>query len=605
MTISPNAILNSVFGYKSFKGDQEEIINHIIKGSDALVLMPTGGGKSLCYQIPALCLDGMAVVVSPLIALMNDQISALQHLGIKVASLNSTLSHNETMEIESEIINKQIKLLYVSPERLKTERLLELLKKNKISLFAIDEAHCISQWGHDFRPEYTQFSLLQENFPNVPKIALTATADEATRKDIIKNLQLEKCHEFISSFDRPNIEYIVKTKNNEKKQLLDFIMGNHKQNNGIVYCLSRKKTEETAKFLKENGCKAYCYHAGMSDKDRNETQRIFNLGDNVIIVATIAFGMGINKPDVRFVAHLDLPKSIESYYQETGRAGRDGLPSEAFMIYGTKDIVQLRRFIDNSEAPILQKRLGHQKLNSLLGFAETPTCRRKVLLEYFGETLEKPCGHCDNCYNPPIKQDATQNMQKLLSCIHRASNDRFGFGAGHIIDILRGKSSDKIVSMNHDKLTTFGIGNDVSEAFWKTLVREAIILHFVEINDHGALHLTESAYNFFKTPTEISVTQESSLQKDKPSKKTARKGEVVLKDNSNTLFEKLKTLRRTMAEQEKVPPYIIFSNQTLIEMSNTKPTTLTQMSQISGVGEYKLKSYAPKFLEAIVEFVEG
>ncbi|MDR2901682.1 MAG: DNA helicase RecQ, partial [Lactobacillales bacterium] len=500
-------ILENVFGYKSFKGPQKDIIEHLLKGGDALVLMPTGGGKSLCYQIPALYLEGMAIVVSPLIALMQDQIAALQHLGIKAESLNSTLDFKEVLAIEKDIENGRLKLLYVSPEKLKSGRLLDLLKKSKISLFAIDEAHCISQWGHDFRPEYTQFALLKEQFPTTPIIALTATADMATRKDIVKNLHLQKGAEFICSFDRPNIEYTVKQKDNEKKQLLDFIKTVHMEDSGIVYCLSRKKTEEIAAFLNENGCKAYAYHAGMNDKDRAKTQRIFTAGDNVIIVATIAFGMGINKPDVRFVAHMDLPKSIESYYQETGRAGRDGLPADAFMVYGLKDIVQLRRFIDESDAPEKQKRLEHSKLNSLIGYAETPVCRRKVLLEYFGETLEKPCNHCDNCQNPPLVHDATQDMLKLLSCIYRTSTDRFAYGSKHIIDVLRGKQTDKITAAGHNTLSTFNIGAEMSEVFWKTLIREAIIRRLAITDEHGALRLTPAAYDFFKNPTTINVTQ--------------------------------------------------------------------------------------------------
>ena len=601
MSATPIKILESIFGYKSFRGHQQDIISRILSGHDALVLMPTGGGKSLCYQIPALCLDGTAVVVSPLIALMQDQITALKHLGINVASLNSTLDYTQTLEIESALTQGQLKLLYISPEKLNTPRFQDLLKKIKISLFAIDEAHCISQWGHDFRPEYTQFSQLQKQFPGVPKIALTATADTATRKDIVKNLRLEQGSEFISSFDRPNIEYMVKPKDNEKKQLLNFILDNHKNDNGIVYCLSRKKTEDITAFLTDNGFNAHSYLAGMSDINRTKGQKIFTNGDNVIIVATIAFGMGINKPDVRFVAHLDLPKSIESYYQETGRAGRDGLPANAFMVYSTKDIVQLRRFIDDGNTSEEQKKLEHRKLNALVGYAETPTCRRKVLLEYFGESLTEPCNHCDNCQNPPTIFDATQDMQKLLSCIHRVTSDRFSFGAGHVIEVLRGKISDKILSIGHNQLSTFGIGTDMPRSYWQTLVREATILRFVDTDDHNALRLTANAYSFFKNPVSINMSEATALKTEKVRKKSKSRDDNLLQDGASTLYDKLKTLRRTMAEEFNVPPYVIFSNQTLIEMANTHPYTLDEMSQISGIGQYKLKTYAPKFLELLRE----
>lgn len=437
---SPLEVLERVFGYRAFRPGQEEIIANILKGEDTFVLMPTGGGKSLCYQIPALCLQGTAVIISPLIALMQDQVAALKESGVRAEFLNSSLSYDKEEEITQKLLNGRLDLIYVSPERLNTESFKNILKKIKISLFAIDEAHCVSQWGHDFRPEYTKFYVLKELFPEVPRVALTATADLETRNDIIKNLHLENCRIFISSFDRPNIRYIVNIKNKEKKQLLDFIKNEHPDDSGIVYCISRKRVEEITEFLNGEGFKVLPYHAGLSQKEREKNQDRFLKEESIIMVATIAFGMGIDKPDVRFVAHLDLPKSMESYYQETGRAGRDGLPSDAWMIYGLKDIVQLNNFINRSNAPEEQKKIEKRKLNLLLGYSETVSCRRKAILEYFKENYPREnCQNCDNCLNPPVTYDATIDAQKVLSCIYRIQNERFGFGAGHIIEILTGK----------------------------------------------------------------------------------------------------------------------------------------------------------------------
>ena len=489
---TPLGVLNKVFGYKSFRGEQENIIKYILKGNDALVLMPTGGGKSLCYQIPALCLDGVVVVVSPLIALMQDQVFALKELGVRAEFLNSTLNFAQEEEITNELLQNRLDLVYVSPERLNMESFQQILSKTKISLFAIDEAHCVSQWGHDFRPEYTKFYMLKELFPEIPRIALTATADEATRDDIIKNLHMDGCKVFISSFDRPNIRYTVQIKDKERKQLLDFIKTEHPDDSGIVYCNSRKRVEEIAEFLQKEGFNVLPYHAGLDKTVREANQDRFIKEDSVIMVATIAFGMGIDKPDVRFVAHLDLPKSIESYYQETGRAGRDGLPSDAWMVYGLKDIVQLNMFITASAASEEQKMLERRKLNALLGYVEAVSCRRKMLLEYFNEYYPTMgCGNCDNCLNPPLTYDATVDAQKVLSCIYRIKSDGFGFGAAHVVDILMGKESEKVLKFSHNKLSTFGIGKDLDARQWQSIIRQLVIMGFIDVNpEHMTLSLS-------------------------------------------------------------------------------------------------------------------
>jgi len=597
---NPQEVLYKVFGYKTFRGKQQEIIEHILKGNDALVLMPTGGGKSLCFQIPALCFDGVTIVVSPLIALMQDQVNALKQFGVRASVLNSTLKQDESRLVEEQIYKNELDLVYVSPERLNTESFLNILKKSKISLFAIDEAHCVSQWGHDFRPEYTKFSKLKEFFPNIPRIALTATADEITRVDIIKNLNLENGKVFISSFDRPNIEYIVKIKDNEKKQLLTFIKQEHKGDSGIVYCISRKRVDDIAKYLKSEGFKALPYHAGLDKKTREKNQEKFIKDEAVIMVATIAFGMGIDKPDVRFVAHLDLPKSVESYYQETGRAGRDGLPSDAWMIYGLKDIAQLMQFIEKSEASAEQKRIEHQKLNSLIGYVEAINCRRKILLDYFGEELKDDCKNCDNCLQPPVTYNATVDVQKILSCIYRTQTERYGFGGGHIVNILLGKNDEKIKKFNHDKLSTFAIGKDVSEAQWKSVIRQLIILGFVDMDmQYSTLKTNSRANDVLRGKQKIELRKfilEGKIKAEKPEK--GRKS-LLTADEDLELFNELKKLRLSFAREENMPPYIIFSDKTLIEMVNIKPETLDDMAEISGVGEHKLKKYGADFLKAI------
>lgn len=596
---SPLEVLERVFGYRAFRPGQEEIIANILKGEDTFVLMPMGGGKSLCYQIPALCLEGTAVIISPLIALMQDQVAALKESGVRAEFLNSSLSFDKEEEITRQLLEGHLDLIYVSPERLNTESFKNILKKIKISLFAIDEAHCVSQWGHDFRPEYTKFYILKDLFPEVPRIALTATADLETRNDIIKNLHLENCRTFISSFDRPNIRYRVQIKDRERKQLLDFIKNEHPDDSGIVYCISRKRVEEITEFLNGEGFKVLPYHAGLSQKEREKNQDRFLKEESIIMVATIAFGMGIDKPDVRFVAHLDLPKSMESYYQETGRAGRDGLPSDAWMIYGLKDIVQLNNFINRSNAPEEQKKIEKRKLNLLLGYSETVSCRRKAILEYFKENYSREnCQNCDNCLNPPVTYDATIDAQKVLSCIYRIQNERFGFGAGHIIEILTGKKSEKVLKFNHDKLSVFGIGKDNDIHQWQSIIRQLVILGYIKVEpEYMTLGLTGESAKVLRSLVKVRLRKHILQPKIK---QAAEKQKTYSLNGSDTeLFAKLKELRLSFAKAENMPPYIIFHDKTLMEMAHKKPSSLEEMGKISGVGETKLKKYGKAFLEKI------
>ncbi|MGO4379042.1 DNA helicase RecQ [Pseudoduganella sp. RAF53_2] len=596
---SSNALhlLQTVFGYPAFRGQQAQIVEQVASGGDALVLMPTGGGKSLCYQIPALLRDGVGVVVSPLIALMQDQVDALAEVGVKAAFLNSTQTYEEAARIERLVRTNQIDLLYVAPERLLTQRCFDLLQDSQIALFAIDEAHCVSQWGHDFRPEYIKLSVLHEHFPTIPRIALTATADQQTRAEIVHRLQLEEAAQFVSSFDRPNIRYQIVEKSNGRKQLLDFITTEHGGDSGIVYCLSRKKVEETADFLNEHGIRALAYHAGMEHAVRASNQARFLREDNIVMVATIAFGMGIDKPDVRFVCHLDLPKSIEGYYQETGRAGRDGMPASAWMAYGLQDVVLQRRMIDESEADENFKRVLGAKLDAMLGLCETLSCRRVRLLDYFGEP-GAPCGNCDTCLIPPVSFDGTVPVQKLLSAIYRVDQR---FAAGHVIDVLRGAESDRIKSWHHDSLSVFGIGADRSEQEWRAILRQAIALGLLTV-DHenfASLKLTDAARPVLKGEQKVQLRQYQKPVKQKRS--AAPKGyvETDLDTSEQAIFDRLRSWRMGAAREHNVPAYVIFVDATLREIAKAKPTSLDDLRGVSGVGEKKLASYGDEIVSLI------
>ena len=593
-------ILESVFGYSSFRGQQAEIVGHVARGGDALVLMPTGGGKSLCYQIPAMLRDGVGVVVSPLIALMQDQVDALDEVGVRAAFLNSTQTFDEAMRTERRVRNGELDLIYVAPERLMTPRCLELLEASNIALFAIDEAHCVSQWGHDFRPEYIRLSVLHERFPQVPRIALTATADPQTRAEIAHRLQLDDAMQFVSSFDRPNIRYQIVEKANARKQVLDFINEEHAGDAGIVYCLSRKKVEETAEFLNANGIAALPDHAGMEMATRTKNQARFLREESIVMVATIAFGMGIDKPDVRFVAHLDLPKSIEGYYQETGRAGRDGLPADAWMAYGLQDVVQQRRMIDESEADDTFKRVQGAKLDAMLGLCETLNCRRVRLLDYFGQASE-PCGNCDICLSPPVSFDGTVQMQKLLSSIYRVDQR---FGAGHVIDVLRGTESDKVRQWRHDKLSTFGVGSETSEAEWRAVLRQAIALGLVMVDHdtYGSLKLTADARPVLRGERSVQLRQYQKPVRQK--RQTAKSKGYVESDLSTVeqaIFEKLRWWRVETARKHNVPAYVIFHDATMREIAKMKPASLDDLRNVSGVGEKKLETYGDEIVALIAE----
>ncbi len=586
-------LLTTVFGYPSFRGNQAEVIEHVASGGDALVLMPTGSGKSLCYQIPALMRPGVCVVISPLIALMHDQVAALSELGVRAAYLNSTLSAAEASAVERQVHAGEIDLVYVAPERLLTERCLQLLEASTLALFAIDEAHCVSQWGHDFRPEYIQLSVLHERFAGIPRIALTATADRQTRAEIIDKLQLGNARVFTASVDRPNIRYRVVEKLNARKQLLDFIRAEHSGESGIVYCLSRKKTEETAAFLEAHGITALAYHAGMSTAARTRAQQRFQREDGVVVVATIAFGMGIDKPDVRFVAHLDLPKSIEGYYQETGRAGRDGLPANAWMTYGLQDVVQLRQMIDGSEADEAYKKVQVAKLDAMLGFCETSDCRRMRLLAYFGES-GIPCGNCDTCLTPPVTVDGTIPMQQLLSCIYRVGQR---FGAVHVMDVLMGHDTDKILHWRHHDLSTFGIGKDRSAQEWRAIIRQAIALGLIVVDhaNYSALKLTAAARPVLKGEQRVPLREYRKAEKVKKAKPTST-FVADLPAEALPVFERLREWRRATAAEHGVPAYVIFHDATLHEIARMRPGTLAELGRISGVGAKKLEAYGAEIV---------
>jgi len=592
-------LLQTVFGYPAFRGQQGEIVGHVAGGGDALVLMPTGGGKSLCYQIPALLRDGVGVVVSPLIALMQDQVDALEEVGVRAAFLNSTQTYEEASRIERLVRTGEIDLVYVAPERLMTERCLNLFQNSNIALFAIDEAHCVSQWGHDFRPEYIKLSILHEQFPNVPRIALTATADPQTRAEIVHRLQLEDAAQFVSSFDRPNIRYSIVEKGNGRKQLLDFITAEHGGDCGIVYCLSRKKVEETAEFLNENGVRALAYHAGMDHAKRAANQARFLREENIVMCATIAFGMGIDKPDVRFVCHLDLPKSIEGYYQETGRAGRDGGPADAWMAYGLQDVVLQRRMIDESEADETFKRVLGNKLDAMLGLCETLSCRRVRLLDYFGEQAG-PCGNCDTCLIPPVSFDGTVPVQKVLSTVYRVDQR---FAAGHVIDVLRGQETERIKTWHHDSLSVFGIGADRSEQEWRAILRQVIALGLLTVDheQYSSLKLTDAARPVLKGGQKVQLRQYQKPVKAKPSRAAKGYVESDLSEHEQRLFDRLRSWRMGTAREHNVAAYIIFNDATLREIAKARPTALDDLRGISGVGEKKLASYGDEIVNLISE----
>ena len=597
-------VLQTVFGYPAFRGQQAEIVAQVAGGGDALVLMPTGGGKSLCYQIPALVRQGVGVVISPLIALMQDQVDALAEVGVRAAFLNSTQSFDETLRTERMVRNGELDLVYVAPERLLTPRCLDLLESAQIALFAIDEAHCVSQWGHDFRPEYIKLSILHERFPAVPRVALTATADAQTRQEIIRRLQLEDARQFVSSFDRPNIRYQIVEKDNGRKQLLDFIRNEHAGDAGIVYCLSRKKVEETAEFLNENGVRSLAYHAGMETAQRATNQARFLREESIVMVATIAFGMGIDKPDVRFVAHLDLPKSIEGYYQETGRAGRDGAPANAWMAYGLQDVVQQRRMIEESEADENYKRVQSGKLDAMLGLCETLHCRRVRLLEYFGQASE-PCGNCDTCLTPAVSFDATVPVQKLLSAIYRTDQR---FGAGHVIDVLRGADSEKIKQWGHERLSTYGVGADRNDAEWRAILRQAIALCLVSVDydAYNSLKLTELARPVLRGEKTVQMRQYQKPERQKRSKSrnTAKDyAEAGMSTAEAALFEKLRWWRMEAARKHNVAAFVIFHDSTMREIAKVRPTSLAELRGVSGVGEKKLESYGSEIIALIESLV--
>ncbi len=594
---SPEQVLRHVFGYESFRGRQKDIVEHVVAGGDALVLMPTGGGKSLCYQVPSLVRPGTGIIVSPLIALMHDQVQALNQLGVRAAMLNSSLTLAEARQVERDLARGDLDLLYVAPERLLTDSFLHLLDGARIALFAIDEAHCVSQWGHDFRPEYRQLTLLHERFPGVPRIALTATADGPTRREIVERLALEEGEVFLSSFDRPNIRYRIAPKDNARAQLRAFL-DEHEDEAGIVYCMSRARVESTAEMLSTEGRTALPYHAGLDTQTRARHQDRFLKEEGIVMVATVAFGMGIDKPDVRFVAHLDLPKSIEAYYQETGRAGRDGLPSETLLLYGTEDVAKLIQFVENSEAPDARKRVERQKLDALLGLCETARCRRQVLLSYFEEDLGEPCGNCDTCITPPRTFDGSQAAQKLLSCIYRTGQV---FGAGHVIDVLLGQDTDKVRKFGHEGLSTFGIGKDFSRDEWRAVVRQLVAAGFlsVDVEGHGGLALTERSLPVLRGAEKVELKAE---KRTRPARVTGggRTQRPGLSDpEDDALFRRLKALRLEIAREQGVPPYVIFHDATLMDVARVRPRSLAAFGDISGVGEAKLERYGPQFLDVV------
>jgi len=605
MDDQPLRILHSVFGYERFRAPQAEVIGTLMAGRDALVLMPTGGGKSLCFQIPAIARAGTGIVVSPLIALMQDQVAALTQAGVRAAFLNSTLDAGQARAIETQLLRGELDLLYVAPERLMLERTLDLLASlPKLALFAIDEAHCVSQWGHDFRPEYMQLSVLHQRFPEVPRIALTATADEPTRREIITRLKLEDARVFISSFDRPNIRYRIGQAGNgpsARDRLLRFIRDEHANDAGIVYCLSRKRVDEIAAWLAAQGLTALPYHAGLAAETRAANQSRFLNEEGVIIVATIAFGMGIDKPNVRFVAHLNLPKSVEAYYQETGRAGRDGLPADAWMIYGLQDVITLRQMLEAGDSDDAHKRVERHKLDAMLGLCELTACRRQALLTYFGETLSQACGNCDTCLEPPEAWDATVPAQKALSCVHRTGQR---FGVNYLIDVLLGKDDDRIRRFGHDRLTTCGIGKELGQQEWRGVFRQLISrgLLAVDLEGHGGLRLTDLSRPVLRGEQRLMLRRDAKPEKTKKTKTTREARTPFTRENDQRLWEALRACRLELARKQAVPPYVVFHDSTLAEMVERRPRTLNDLAHISGVGERKLAAYGADFISIIREY---
>ena len=594
---SARQILQNTFGYHDFRHHQAEIIQALLDGRDAMVLMPTGGGKSLCYQIPALVRAGVGIVISPLIALMQDQVDALRQLGLQAAFLNSTQDSNTQRATEQALLDGVLDLLYIAPERLLTQRMLDLLARTRPALFAVDEAHCVSQWGHDFRKEYQQLSVLQERFPGVPRIALTATADQRTRAEIIEQLKLQRATVFVNSFDRPNIRYAISEGQNPRERLWRFLECEHPHDAGIVYCLSRNKVEQVAEWLCDKGRVALPYHAGLPEHVRRKNQTQFLRDDGVIIVATIAFGMGIDKPDVRFVAHLNVPKSLEAYYQETGRAGRDGLPANAWMAYNLQDVLNLRRMMNESDTNKKFKRIAHHKLETMLGLCELIHCRRQALLDYFGETLEQPCGNCDTCLQPPTTWDATEAAQKALSCVYRTGQR---FGVNYVIEVLTGKDDERIRSNRHDALSTFGIGTEYKATQWRHIIRQLIAQGYLDVDTdgHGAVQLTPAARPLLRGDIDLQLRTLPAREKTRRPAKSKRPA-VELDAADQELFEALRLRRMELAREHSVPPYVIFHDSTLRELASRRPLSDDELRGISGVGEQKLARFGKDFITVI------